>query len=356
MSVTVNDLKNGGIVKPEAQNPTHGASGESAGQTDVFQALLTFLKSDQAGTPATSLRNRPASSQVIDRNGAPAATSRGALLNTQTVNTLATSALIALTAVSSGAPGLKALCGQGAGIPAGVAGLLPDTAPVSQACTEVAGSSRGQEIGALSARFESGGLGPGVVGYDPTGGTSYGIYQISSRAGTMKLFIDYLSKSAPDIAQKLQAAGPANTGGRSGEMPRVWKQLGADDPVRFQKLQTNFIQQTLYLPTVQQISEKTGLDISKAPKALQEVLWSTAVQHGSKGAADIFTKAIASVQSNSDQFGVAKLIDTVYGIRATRFSSSGPGIRAAVKTRFREEGKIALSMLSSEVPNPNIGA
>ena len=349
MSVIVDQLNKAGLAQTDLNSV--GQDGSSAGQTGVFQALLNLLKPEETQAPAGGLRNKPATAQVIGRDSFPAPnTARGSALNTQTVNTLATSALIAFAAISSGR-NMEGLCRQGAPLPAGLTGVIPEQAGVSQTSGNAGANLDGQEIGALSARFESGGVGPGVVGYDPSGGTSYGIYQISSRAGTMKQFIDYLSTSAPEIAQKLQAAGPSNTGGRDGKMVRAWKDIASADPVRFQKLQTAFIQGNLYLPTVQEISDRTGVDVSKAPKALQEVLWSTAVQHGSKGAADIFTKAIKSVENQNDQLGVAKLINTVYDMRANKFGSSGPGIRAAVRNRLRAEGKIALSMLSGESSN-----
>ncbi len=353
MSVTFGNLTKAGLVGQNQAQVDKGSSGKDSEHENVFQALLNVLKPEEDATPVSGLRNRPATSQVITqaRHGSAALPgARSATLNSQNVNCMAASALIAMTAISSGRNPVG-VGGQGAGMPVGLAGLISNAAGISETNSIAGGNSPGQEIGALSERFESGGLGPGVVGYDPNGGTSYGIYQISSRAGTMKSFIDYLSERAPDIAQKLEAAGPANTGGRSGKMPHVWKELASADPVRFQKLQTSFIKENLYLPTVQEISDRTGVDISKAPQALQEVLWSTAVQHGSNGAANIFARAIGSVEKNSDQTGMgkmAKLIDTVYHIRATRFGSSGAGIRAAARSRFRQEGQIALAMLSKE--------
>ncbi len=347
MSMRVDEFSKTGHDSGQVDN---GLSGNKSGQGNIFQALLNMLKPQEGATaPNGGFRNRPATSQVIGYGlqGLPAShTLQNVPVSPQSVNSLAASTLIAMSAVSSGANGLSGLCGQGTPMPAGLTGLVPATGGAGQGSAfEV---EAGQGIGALSARFESGDLGPGAVGYDPNGGTSYGTYQISSRMGTMKLFINYLSQCAPDLAEKLQAAGPANTGSRAGTMPQVWKELADADPVRFQKLQTGFIKESFYLPSVQEISAKTGMDISTAPKALQEVLWSTVVQHGAKGAADIFTRAIRSVQGNNEQGGMAKLINTVYDMRANRFASSGSGVRASVTNRFREEGRIALSMLTDE--------
>ncbi|MDY7001705.1 MAG: hypothetical protein SVS15_07990, partial [Thermodesulfobacteriota bacterium] len=53
--------------------------------------------------------------------------------------------------------------------------------------------------GFLSARFESQGD-PGAVSHDRVGGTSYGTYQISSKAGTFESFLSYLKDKAPEWA------------------------------------------------------------------------------------------------------------------------------------------------------------
>jgi hypothetical protein len=272
------------------------------------------------------------------------------------VNNLAASTLIAMAAISSGTNRIAGFSPHGAGrsalsaVTSSFAGVCPSGPGLSS------GLCPGQEIGALSAHFESGEKGPGVIGYDPRGGTSYGTYQIASKPGTMHLFIDYLSERAPDLASKLKAAGPANTGGHSGKMPEVWKRIAATDPVRFAKLQYDFIDKTHYLPALQEIADRTGMDISKAPRALQEVLWSTAVQHGPKGAVKIFTKAIGRSQDKKNN-GVKmdKLISCVYDMRAGQFTFSGAGVRSAAQSRFKEEGKIALAMLSNPFLNANTG-
>ena len=142
----------------------------------------------------------------------------------------------------------------------GVSPSVPSSAAVERTAAKL---GPGQEIGSLSAQFESGDNGPEVIGYDGKGGTSYGTYQISSRAGTMHSFLDYLSEKAPDIARQLQAAGPANTGSRFGKMPATWQKIAAQDPTRFSTLQNDFIEQTHYLPAMQEITEKTGFGFPK---------------------------------------------------------------------------------------------
>ncbi len=360
MSVTLNEFAKAGFAESRAQEAArpNGLPGKQPGNPNVFQTLLNLFKPDEGAAPAGGLRNKPPSSRVIgalptEGEGLNSVGSQAS--STNSVNTMAASALIALHAISSARGCLERFCRHSIQPSGGLSPPGSSAAGVEQTNGGAAGAQPGTELGYLAGLFESGEGGPGTIGYDPRGGTSYGTFQISSKAGTMKLFIDYLSQNAPDLARKLEAAGPANTGCRAGAMPRVWKELAANQPVRFEKLQSDFIAQNLYQPTVKEISDRTGLDVSKAPKALQEVLWSTAVQHGSKGAANIFIKAIGTLKGQSDQGGMARLIDTVYNMRAGRFTSSGPGIRAAAVNRFKMEGRMALAMLSSETSTGNIG-
>jgi hypothetical protein len=349
MTVKVDFEKTGRVETNEKPaQTTKSTSNKKADNSNVFKVLLNELKLKESSAPVNSLRNKPASSELVKHEHHKPSKNPGAArgLNSENVNNLAASALIAMAAISSGQNrigGFYSPGAAGAGRPGGTS-----SAGVVCASTPEAGTMLcpGQEIGVLAAHFESSEKGPGVVGFDSNGGTAYGTYQISSRAGTMKHFIDYLSEQAPDLANKLKAAGPANTGSSFGRMPAAWKKVATQDPVRFSKLQYDFIEKSHYLPAVQEISDRTGLDISKAPRALQEVLWSTTVQHGPNGAAKIFTKAIKRVQAKNGGVKIAQLIGSVYDMRAGQFGSSIPNVRAAVRSRFREEGRMALAMLS----------
>ena len=212
-------------------------------------------------------------------------------------------------------------------------------------------------LGTLAAKFESGAEGISAIGFDRKGGTSYGKYQISSRAGTMSAFINYLDEQAPELAKRLRAAGPANTGGRSGKMPNEWRKIAAEDPARFEKLQEDFIRTSHFEPAMRSIAESTGLGFANMPVALQEVLFSTAVQHGPVGAVRIFNQAVNSVgvnklqasgQTATESFKRAgrQLIKQVYALRAGQFGSSTSGVQAAVRNRLNQEMNEALQMLA----------
>lgn len=197
--------------------------------------------------------------------------------------------------------------------------------------------------GALSALFESGGDGGiAAIGYDRRGGTSYGKFQMSSRAGTMDAFIRYLDTHAPDMASRLRQSGSANTGSRSGAMPAAWKEIASSQPARFEELQDNFIHRNHFSPAYRAISKAMNVD-SMSP-AMQEVLFSTAVHHGPTGAVRIFAKAYGRTGGFSPA-SEAEFIRNIYSIRQRQFTTSTEGVRTAVQGRLGDELRMALSML-----------
>ncbi len=218
--------------------------------------------------------------------------------------------------------------------------------PTADSQVEYVGTQPQQALGSLSARFESGNLGIEAIGFDHQGGTSYGKYQLSSRAGSMDRFIRFLEDKTPEWASRLEAAGPANTGSKEGAMPSVWKTIAAEDPVKFGNLQHAFIRRDYYMPARDMIHEETGFNFDEAPVALQEVLWSTAVQHGPNGAAHIFSQAADKFLAGNDLGGnPQELIEEIFSIRSSQFDSSTAQIQNAVKNRFTEEKQLAFNML-----------
>lgn len=206
-----------------------------------------------------------------------------------------------------------------------------------------------EDIGALSATFESGTRGVNAIGYDRNGGTSYGTYQIASKPGTMKGFIEYLQDREPRWAAELKAAGPANTGSTRGRMPDAWRAIAAEDAEKFGRLQRDFIEASHYAPARDKILARTGVDMDEMPVAAREALWSTAVQHGPAGAARIFGRTITSIGTDrTGQEFAQKLIDTVYENRKSQFGSSTASVQASVKNRMNVEKDMVLAMLDNE--------
>ncbi len=234
---------------------------------------------------------------------------------------------------------------------AGAENILAESTRVQAAKAQAAATSKvlpsalEHRAGRLSAQYESNSE-IDCIGYDSRGGTSYGQYQIASKTGTMDYFIRFLEDKAPDVAARLRAAGPADTGGTTGRMPTAWKQLAAADPKRFEALQHEFIRTNNYAPAAKSIVLTTGLDVTKRSYALREVLWSTAVQHGPYGAERIFTQAIERAENGAGRQDFDKaVIEEVYRLRGQKFFRHNKRVREAVQSRFRDEKTTAIALL-----------
>lgn len=211
-----------------------------------------------------------------------------------------------------------------------------------------AASATSGELGSLSAHWESRGN-AGAIGHDSTGGFSYGKYQIATQTGTFGKFMDYLGKNNPEMAARLSSAGGAQaaTAG-SPEFQRTFKEM-AQDP-KFAAAQHGFIEQTHYQPVVSRL-QQAGLDASSRSKALQNVLWSTGVQHG--GHTDVPEVALQKVMrekgvSDPKQVKDSDLIEAIYDERRTRFGHSTERTRQSVMNRFDQESATAQAELAKE--------
>jgi len=201
-------------------------------------------------------------------------------------------------------------------------------------------------LGSLSERYESGGRGAGVVssGRGDYGGASYGTYQMASRGGRKSTAGKFVKQS--QWADQFEGLQPG-----SKEFSNRWKQIAQDDP-SFKDAQHGYIKKTHYDPLAQKTAAETGLDVNSRSKALQDVVWSTGVQHGS--GTNVMRKALAGkdAASMSDD----EIIKAVYAERGktdaqgnlARFKSSSKGVQKGVANRYQKEQEDALAALEKE--------
>jgi LysM repeat protein len=223
------------------------------------------------------------------------------------------------------------------------------TAGVAVAAGAV-GAAAGWLLGKLSAKYETGNRGPGSVstGSGDPGGVSYGSYQMATKTGTVARFV-----SQPDFPWKAQFT---NLKPGTAAFTAKWKEIAANEPDRFQDCQHEFIKQTHFDLLVGKTLEEDGLDLRKRSRALQDVVWSTAVQHGGKNS--IIHRALAklTIDPNDPDFD-RQLISAIYAERGRKrpdgklayFPSSSPNVQKGVANRFKNEESDALQMLDEEV-------
>lgn len=206
-----------------------------------------------------------------------------------------------------------------------------------------------RRLGALSELFESGGRGAGAVstGQGDPGGVSYGIWQLSSRAGTAAAFV------RAEGARWRADFGGAAPG--SAAFTAAWKAIAAREPEAFAEAQHGFIHRTHYLPAVFAVLKASGLDLDARHPAVRDAAWSVAVQHG--GAPAILSAAVAAADagaSRDDPGYDRRLIEAIYDQRSAYVlrvaARSGPASRrtleSIVRNRYPAERAAALAMLA----------
>src|ERR1041385_6241761 len=212
------------------------------------------------------------------------------------------------------------------------------------------GRALADELGSLSAKYETGGRGPGVVssGAGDYGGVSYGSYQMATNTGTVKSFV---TQASFPWRQDFQNLTPG-----SADFSACWKRIAANETDAFQKCQHEYIKQTHYDRLAAKIMSDDSLDVNTRSNALQNVVWSTAVQHGP--GTPIVHRACATLSCKpADPQYDEQLIRAIYAERGRKkpdgnlayFGKSSPSVQAGVANRFKNELQDALSMLAKEM-------
>jgi murein DD-endopeptidase MepM/ murein hydrolase activator NlpD len=211
------------------------------------------------------------------------------------------------------------------------------------------GAALADELGILSAKYETGGRGPGTVstGAGDPGGVSYGSYQMASKMGVVQRFVAQAGFQWAKDFQGLTAGTAPFTA--------AWKRIATAQTDDFQKAQHAFIKQSHYDPLAAKVLAENKVDVNTRSFAVQNAIWSTAVQHG--GATPIVGRAIATLSCDcSDPTYDKQLICAIYAERGRKkpdgnlayFGKSSPSVQAGVAKRFQNEQADALAMLAKE--------
>lgn len=203
----------------------------------------------------------------------------------------------------------------------------------------------GTGLGAVAEKYESGGRGSGTVGWDKVGGTSYGKKQISSKAGAMTDFLKFLDKTGKgDVAKKLREAGiEKDTGSTSGKAVDAWKEVVASGALG--DSENEWLGQG-YKQALKGLKDKSLQSRISGSRALQEMLFSTAVQHGPAGAQKIMNSVFKPGMTDE------QLVKAVYAERGAdggkkHFGGSTANVQAGVVNRFGNEEKDIMALLKS---------
>ncbi len=162
-------------------------------------------------------------------------------------------------------------------------------------------------LGELSERYETGGRGSSTVsdGAGDAGGVSYGAFQLSSKMGTARKFVD---KYYTDEFSGLKAG--------TKEFKDEWLKIASEDLDQLYSNEREFIENTHYKSLVDRLKKTIQLDVEARSYSLQDVVWSTSVQHGgSTSLIEIALKPSLKSETAIAELDDAKMIELIYSER-----------------------------------------
>lgn len=190
-------------------------------------------------------------------------------------------------------------------------------------------------LGFVSGEFESGGN-PGTVAKDNFG-YAYGAWQMNSQKGILPKFVDSLKgdKKFGKLAE-LKIDSP--------EFQKEWVSLAKQYPNEFLKKQHECISKNLFMP-VYNYAKSAGIDVSN--RAVQEALWSQAVQHGIAGNKKIIDAAASKLSPNSKPEDIVRALYSARSNYVNGLSTLDSGLKEQLNARYRKETSKALGVASN---------
>jgi hypothetical protein len=212
----------------------------------------------------------------------------------------------------------------------------------------------GWELGQTSEKYESGGKGPGTInaynggaGGD-LGGASYGTYQLASflpavmstgkarPSAKNSPVIQFLNNSK--FKDKFAGLEPATAA-----FDAKWKEIATTNAADFKKEQHDYIQKKYYDVALANL-QRQGFDMTKYGPAVQDLIWSGAVQFGPANTR-AFTEALRDKSTLTDKDIVTLVSEWKINNVATLFKSSSASIQAGVKSRYQSEKQALLNLI-----------
>ena len=206
-------------------------------------------------------------------------------------------------------------------------------------------------LGITSSHFESGGD-PGRVstGKGDHGGVSYGRYQLSSAMGTVDKYLAF-----SHYADRFEGLKPGTEA-----FSERWKEVAASEP-GFGQDQHDFIKASHYDKQVSAMAG-TRVDLSDRGAAVQDAIWSTAVQYNTR-TPELFERGLK--EAYGPNYDASKLTDEqiITAVQDSKlrhvdedFASSSQKIRDGVRSRISSEKADLLTLAETGIPATHRGA
>ena len=203
--------------------------------------------------------------------------------------------------------------------------------------------NKNAHLGFISGEFESGGN-PGVIAKDNIG-YAYGAWQINSRVGGLRDFIK-------DIETDERFAHLAELKIDSPEFQDEWARVAKNYPNVFLEKQHEFIEKTKFKPVLY-YARSAGLNTTN--RAVQEVLWSQAVQHGFNGNKKIIDAAVKKVGKSSSADEIVRALYEARSNYVNELSTLDDSLKANIINRYKHESSKAFGIiLNKDLQNSEI--
>ena len=193
--------------------------------------------------------------------------------------------------------------------------------------------NKNAHLGFISGEFESGGN-PGVIAKDNIG-YAYGAWQINSRVGGLRDFIK-------DIETDKRFAHLAELKIDSPEFQDEWARVAKNYPNVFLEKQHEFIEKTKFKPVLY-YARSAGLNTTN--RAVQEVLWSQAVQHGFEGNKKIIDAAVKKVGKSSSADEIVRALYEARSNYVNGLSTLDDSLKANIINRYKQESSKAFGII-----------
>lgn len=217
--------------------------------------------------------------------------------------------------------------------------------PIAVAAPDVEGWILGQ----TSEKYETSGKGSGTISTynsDDFGGASYGCWQFASYLPEVMLSGKYRKNPNRSplqiyLAQSKYAYKFLNLKPATGEFDSMWKSLSTDANFKIDQHDYMF---TNYYKVMLSSLRRNGMDLTKFGIAVQDCIWSTAIQYGAN-AVSIFLKPLAEKAQLLDKDIVTLVQDYKYQTVDIYFKSSSQAIRDGIRARCLAEKADLLKLI-----------
>jgi hypothetical protein len=215
-------------------------------------------------------------------------------------------------------------------------------------------SVEGWVLGQTSEKYESGGNGPsaindykGAAGGD-LGGASYGTYQLASYLPATMTNGRYRpsAKNSPvmqyvansKFKDKFTGLEPATSA-----FDAKWQEVASSNATAFGEDQHDYIKRKYYDVAVANL-QRNGLDLTKYGPAVQDLIWSGAVQFGPANVR-AFVETLRGKSELTDKDIINIVGEWKINNVDTLFKSSSQNIKDGVKTRYKSEKQALLALI-----------